>query len=303
MDDVRAAMGPAAARFYGDPDLPARRGRHHRHERQDDDRLPRPPPARGRRAPRPGCSARSSGSWAGWRRRSSAPRPRRSTCRRPSARMLDAGDTRPARWRSPRTRSSSAASAGIRFALPRVHQPHPGPPRLPRDDGGVLRGQAAPVRRARPRGREHRRRATAAGSPPRSTPSPSAIESGDADYRARDDRLRLRRARTSCSTRPDGTIEVSLAAARPVQRAERDWARSPRCARSGSRTISLAGFEPRAGPLRAGGRGPGLRRARGLRAHARLARERAARRARAHPGPAARGVRRRRRPRPPRSAR
>ncbi len=30
----------------------------------------------------------------------------------------------------------------------RLHQPHPGPPRLPSDDGGLLRGQAAAVQRA-----------------------------------------------------------------------------------------------------------------------------------------------------------
>ena len=50
--------------------------------------------------------------------------------------------------------------------------------------------------------------------------------------------------------------------------------------------------------VRAGGGGAGLRRAGGLRAYARLARERAARRPRAHRGAAARGVRRGRGPRP-----
>ena len=294
MDDVRAAMGPAAARFYGDPTARARRGGHHRHERQDDDRLPRPPPARGRRPADRACSAPSSGWWAGWRRRSSAPRPRRSTSRRPSGACSTRGDTRRghggllARDRArPRVRHPVRREA--------VHQPHPGPPRLPRHDGRVLRRQAAAVRRARGRRGEHGRRVR----------PPHRRRGGRRDVRdraatpttARARSTSTSPARTSCSTRPTATIEVesplpglfnvlnvigAIAAVRSLG-VEDDLAR---------------GLRARAGPLRAGRRGPGLRRARGLRAHARLARERAAHGARAHARPAARGVRRGRGPRP-----
>ena len=40
----------------------------------------------------------------------------------------------------------------------RLHEPDAGPPRLPRDDGGLLRGEAAPLRPGRARGRQRRRR-------------------------------------------------------------------------------------------------------------------------------------------------
>ena len=77
---------------------------------------------------------------------SSARRPRRSTCSATFARDARRPATAPARWRSPRTRSSCAAPT--RSTGPsRLHEPHPGPPRLPPDDGGLLRGQAAAVRR------------------------------------------------------------------------------------------------------------------------------------------------------------
>ncbi len=46
---ARAAMAPAAAAFYGDPDRPARAGRCHGHQRQDDDGVPDPLAPRGGR--------------------------------------------------------------------------------------------------------------------------------------------------------------------------------------------------------------------------------------------------------------
>ncbi len=54
---VRAAMAPLAARFYGVPPSAAGR-RRHRHQRQDDERLPRPGAAARRVACSAGCSAR-----------------------------------------------------------------------------------------------------------------------------------------------------------------------------------------------------------------------------------------------------
>ena len=161
-------------------------------------------------------------------------------------------------------------------------------------------GQAPPVRAPGRAGR---------GEPRRRVRAPA----GGRDRRRRDLRDRSRRrlpgarralrpggSAFACDT-PDGPLEVETRAAGPVQRAERARPRS-------RRPDSWAGARrdpprprrrrPRARPLRAGGRGPGVHGARGLRAHARGARERAARRARDHPRAPACGVRRGRRPRP-----
>ena len=86
---------------------------------------------------------------AGRRRRRRAGRAhdarRRSTCRRTFRRMVDAGDRACAM-----EVSSHALSLRPRRRDPlrrrRVHQPDPGPPRLPRRHGGLLPRQAAPVR-------------------------------------------------------------------------------------------------------------------------------------------------------------
>ena len=242
------------------------------------------------------CWARSSAWWAGWRRRWSAPRPRRSTCR-PRSGACSTPATAPARWRSPRTRSSWAAPAGIRFAcrvFTNLTQDHldfhetmeayfaakrrlfdePGPAVVNVDD--ELR--PAPGRRARlrdvrdrARGRLPRARRAASTSPARAFTA------------------RRRTGSSSCARRCPGCSTCRTRSAR--------W---PRRARSAcAETIAArAGVRPRARPLRARRRGPGLRRAGGLRPHARLARERAARRARADRRAPARGVRRGRRPRP-----
>ena len=71
--------------------------------------------------------------------------------------MLDAGD------RSCVMEATSIAAAQgptRRYALRGacLHEPDAGPPRLPRDDGGVLRRQARAVRAGRRRGRQRRRR-------------------------------------------------------------------------------------------------------------------------------------------------
>ena len=80
---------------------------------------------------------------------------RASTCRRRSGRCATRA-TRAARWRFV---ARARAGAGGRHALRRrgLHQPHPGPPRLPPRHGGVLRGQAPAVRRAVAGGRQRRR--------------------------------------------------------------------------------------------------------------------------------------------------
>ncbi len=84
---------PRPPRFYGDPTRGARRGRRHRHQRQDDDRLPGPRAARGRRPPdRPARHRQARSSAASER----AGRAHHARGDRPAARrsraMLDGGD-------------------------------------------------------------------------------------------------------------------------------------------------------------------------------------------------------------------
>ncbi len=122
----------------------------------------------------------------------------------------------------------------------------------------------------------------------------------DADYRALDVDFDLMGSRFRCGT-PDGELELTspLPGLFNVQNVLAAVAAAHALGvpletdRRGA-----AALRARAGPLRAGRRGPGLRRAGGLRAHPRGARERAARGAPGDRGAPARGVRRRRRPRP-----
>ena len=112
------ARGRGARRAGGDgaggralqrrPDRRPAGGWHHRHERQDHHGVPGPRDPRGSRHAAPGCWAPSSRSSAGWRSRSSARRPRRSTFRPPSGGCWTPATPR-ARWRCRRTRSSSGA--------------------------------------------------------------------------------------------------------------------------------------------------------------------------------------------------
>ena len=284
VDDVRAAMGPAAARFYGDPTARARGRRHHRHQRQDHHGVPGPPPARGRRAPVRAARHGQAGGRRAARRRSSAPRPRRSTCRRTFRR--DARRRRPrlrdggvlARARAgPRGRASTSPAA----CSPNLTQDHldfhetmeayfAAKRRAVRARGGPVDRERRRRVRPPPRGRGGRRARS------RSTATPTTARSTWS--------FDLMGSRFAAVT-PDGELQLDLAAARPVQRPERAR-RGRRRALAGRAARDdrggAAALRPRAGPLRAGRRGPGLRRARGLRAHARRARERAARRARDH---------------------
>ena len=156
VDDVRAAMGPAAARFYGDPtaelDVVGVTGTNGktttaflvRHLLEADGRRLRPAGDRqaGRGGARGGGRAHHAG---GDRPAGDLPR----DARRRRLGLRDGGLLARARP-GPRGRHP--------LRLPGVHQPHAGPPRLPRDDGVLLRGQAAPVRGARPVGGQRRRR-------------------------------------------------------------------------------------------------------------------------------------------------
>src|SRR3954471_8696360 len=93
----------------------------------------------------------------------------------------------------------------------------------------------------------------------------------------------------------------AVAAVGAFKRPERPRPRPPRPRARGRRRDDRRGADAcraRSGPLRAGRRGPAVRRARRLRPHAGLARQRAARRAPARHRPRDRRLRRRRRPRP-----
>ena len=153
---VRAAMPPAANAFFDDAFTRARGGGGHRHERQDDDGVS---PARRARCGRP-----ASGLLTNIERRvggeqlldrlehaggdrPAAPASRDGRRRRPL--VCDGGDVDRVEPGSPRRHPIRG---------PRLHEPHAGPSRLPRHDGGLLRREAAPLRAGRARCRERRRR-------------------------------------------------------------------------------------------------------------------------------------------------
>ena len=107
-----------------------------------------------------GCWAPSSRSSAASRCPPCGRRLRRSTCSRRSRQML-AGRRRGLRDGGLLARARAAPRRRDPLGGRGLHEPHPGPPRLPRHDGRLLRGQAAAVRgRARGPGGQHRRPAT-----------------------------------------------------------------------------------------------------------------------------------------------
>ena len=183
-----------------------------------------------------------------------------------------------------------------------VHQPDPGPPRLPRRHGGLLPRQAAAVR-----GWTRAPRSSTSTTPTARRLAEEfdcvtfSAEGAEADYSARDVAFDAGGAEFSgrrgarCGRGCRGTSTSPTRSGR-----------SPRRGRSGS-TPETAAAGPGAGgagagPLRADRRGPGVRRPGRLRAHAGLAGERAAGGAAADRGAADLGLRRRRRPRPRQAA-
>ena len=220
-----------------------------------------------------------------------ARRPRRSTSSALFREMLDAGD------RSCAMEASSHGSelrrlVGIALRRARLHEPDA---RITSTSTGRSRRTSTPSA-----GSSSSRTWTGAGRPPRST---SAIRYGrrlaeelrglgdePAHVRARRRRRRARgRARAdraaARASRVGGTRDRDEAA-RPLQRRERPrrGRGRPRCSAS-TTTRSRRGVEHVPGvpgPLRGGGRGPAVRRARRLRAHARGARERPRARRAAH---------------------
>ena len=197
VEDVRAAMGPAAVRFYGDPtadlDVVGMTGTNGktttaflvRHLLEADGRA---------------CGL------LGTVKRVVAGREEEVERTTPEAIDLQATFRAHARRRRPGLRDGgllARAGAGARgrdpLRLPGVHQPDPGPPRLPRHDGGLLRGQAAAVRAPGDLDRERRRRLR----------SPHRRRGGLRDVR---DRPRGRLSRARRRLRPDG-LALSLPAA------------------------------------------------------------------------------------------
>ena len=296
--DVRAAMGPAAARFYGDPtaelDVVGITGTNGKTTTAF---LVRHLLEAAGRPLRPAGHGQAGGGRAS-RRRWSAPRRRRSTSRPPSGAWWTAA-TGPAPWRSPRTRSSSGAPPGStsRAAVfTNLTQDH-------LDFHETMEAYFAAKRRLfdgdglavvnvdDPYGRR------------------IAAELGLRDLRHRARRPTTGRATSSstwwarasgCET-PEGELRARIAAAGPVQRPER-------ARRGGGR--ACAGCRPRRSPRRCDGFGrvPGrfepvdegqdfgvlvdyAHTPDSLENVLRAARELTA-------GPPARGVRRRRRPRP-----
>ena len=132
------------------PDRDPADGRGHRHQRQDHDGVSGPRAARGRRPPdraaghgqerdRRRRARRGAHDARGDRPAADVPR----DARRGRRRVRDGGLL--ARARAPPGRRDPLRGGDL-------HEPDPGPPRLPRDDGGVLPGQAAAVRRRAGRG-------------------------------------------------------------------------------------------------------------------------------------------------------
>ena len=210
--------------------------RHHRHERQDDDRVPRRARCSRRRAARRGLLGTVEQVVGGVERAGGAHDARgdRPAGARSRA-MVDGGD---AACVDGGLLARARAAARRRDPLGRrgLHEPHAGPPRLPPDDGGLLRGQAAAVR-----GRARRRawsnvddaygRRLADGVP--RTRSPSASTATTPTLRADGP------ARPACAgSRFDADGPRSWHAPLPgrFNVAERARARSPRRARSASTT-------------------------------------------------------------------
>ena len=272
-----------AARFYGDPTATLRGGWRHRHERQDDDGVPRSAHCSRRADVRRGCSGPSRASIGGVERGGPA---------------HHAGGDRPAAHASGRcsTRGDSGLRDGgllARAGAPSrrrdplrggdLHEPDPGPPRLPRTMEAYFAAKRRLFTTAAGDSRHQRRRPVRRRGWPRRPAGRSRSRcDSEATYRPSDvsttstgSRFIVHgpTARSSCARHCAGASTSTTRSAR-----------SPRRARSACRSRSRrprSRAPARSRAVRAGRRGPGVRGARRLRPHAGLARERAARGARA----------------------
>ena len=167
---LAAGDGDRRGRVLRASDRRARGRRRHRHERQDDDRVPAPLDPRRPRAAGPGCSGRSSRRIGGER---TAGDPHDARGDRPPAHL-----PRDARRGRPQLRDGGdVARLGARaprrdpLLVARLHEPDPGPPRPARDDGGVLRGEAPALRRGDGRPRRSTSATRGGASSPRTAPT------------------------------------------------------------------------------------------------------------------------------------
>ena len=234
----------------------ADRRRGHRHERQDDLGVPAPLDPRGGGPAARRCSTNIERRVGGGVRPTGLNTPEAIDLQRLFREMLEAGD------RSCVMEATSIAAAqgrldGTRFAVLSLHEPDPGPPRLPRDDGGLFRREARPLR---PGGARRRQRGGRVGETP-CQELPGAEHSRRTTISAR--------STFTCAGASTGRTR----SARSQRRAS--WDVPEAAIRTGIERVRGV-----PGPLRVGRRRPAVRRHRRLRPHARLARERAAHRAR-----------------------
>ena len=152
--------GACGRRVLRAADLGADRRGRHRHGREDDDRvsaLRRPrrrrAPARPARHDRDPRERRAAPGHPDDRRGDRPPAPVPRDARRGRPQLRDGGDL---------ARLGAPAARPRPLRRPRVHEPRPGPPRLPRGHGGLLRREAPAV----------------PGGPRRRRPSTSAIHTG-----------------------------------------------------------------------------------------------------------------------------
>ena len=185
----------------------------------------------------------------------------------------------------------------------RLHQPLPGPPRLPRHDGALLRGQGPALRARAGRRRPWSTSTTpAAGacSTPMAIPAGGLVGRADADGpRAAGRRHRLHLAGPARASWPSaGRFNVANAVAAA------DGRRRPRRRRPTTIAAGLAEARPVPGRFEPVGAGQPFAVAGRLRPHPRRPRARPCARPASWPtGPADRGVRLRRRPGPGQAAR
>ena len=159
-----------------------------------------------------------------------------------------------------------------------LHEPEPGPPRLPPRHGGVLPRQAAAVR-DRPGGADRVRRRRLRAAAGRGVPRHGHVRDRRGGRRARARRAARRRGLGLHAAHRRRRVAGAARDAGALQRAERarrvgGGARAGRAAGAAARDAGRAAA--RAGPLRAGRRGPAVRGRRRLLAQAGGARERAA---------------------------
>ena len=205
VENVRAAMAPAAARYFGDPTATLRVvGITGTNGKTTTAFLTRA--ILERAGARTGLLGTVKSVVGGVEEPVERTTPEAIDLQATFRRMLDSGDRACVMEVSSHALELGRAEA-IRFASPGVHEPDPGPPRLPPDHGGLLHGETAAVRR-------------------RDGPAvvnidddygnrladdvPGAITYGlgeRADYRARDVRFDPSGSSFTCET-PDGPIAI-----------------------------------------------------------------------------------------------